>query len=55
MNDQEIQNLVKKVRRRVVAFLNQPTTTPQIIVKVAKICGVKIPTEVNRKFGSEEP
>ena len=53
--EQNIDDLIKKVRRRVVAFLNSPATAPKIIVRVAKICGVKIPTEVEKKYGSNEP
>jgi hypothetical protein len=49
------EHLIKKVRRRLVAFFQNPSTAPQIIVKVAKICGIKIPTEVEREFGSKEP
>jgi hypothetical protein len=44
--DPKTENLIKKVRRRLVAFLQNPSTAPQIIVKVAKICGIKVPTEV---------
>jgi hypothetical protein len=53
--EKKVENLILKVRRRVVAFLQSPSAAPQIIVKVAKICGVKIPTEVEKKYGSEEP
>jgi len=52
----EQNNLIKKVRRRLVAFFNSPTTTPDIIIRIAKICGIKIPTELEKKYnGSEEP
>ena len=46
MQQQELDGLLQKVRRRLVAFFQQPTTSPKIIVEVAKICGIKIPLEV---------
>jgi len=52
---QEIEGLLKKVRRRLVAFLQKPTTSPKIIVKIAKDCNIKIPSEVLRHYGSKEP
>jgi len=53
--EQNIEDLIIKVRRRVVAFLNSPSVAPKIIVRAAKICGVKIPNEVEKKYGSNEP
>lgn len=53
--DQNIDRLIKKVRRRLVAFLNSPSTAPKIIVRCAKICGIKIPNEIEEKYGSNEP
>jgi len=38
-----------------MAFFQNPSTAPKIIVKVAKICGIKIPSEVENEFGSKEP
>ena len=55
MQQQELKRLLEKVRRRLVAFFQQPTTSPNIIVTVAKICGIKIPLEVSRHYdGSKE-
>jgi hypothetical protein len=55
MQQPELEGLLKKVRRRLVAFFQQPTTSPKIIVKVAKDCGIKIPLEVSRHYdGSKE-
>ena len=55
MQQQELEGLLIKVRRRLVAFFQQPTTSPKIIVKVAKICGIKIPLEISRHYdGSKD-
>lgn len=53
--ESKTEDLLKKLRRRLVAFCQSPSTAPQIIVRVAKICGVKIPTEVEQEYGSKEP
>jgi len=56
MNQQDLEHLVKKVRRRLVAIFQNPATSPSIIVKVAKICSIKIPLEVEKHYyGSDEP
>jgi hypothetical protein len=52
--EHQTEDLLKKLRRRLVAFFQSPSTAPQIIVKVAKICGIKIPTEVEKEYGSKE-
>jgi hypothetical protein len=54
MQQQELKGLLEKVRRRLVAFFQQPTTSPNIIVKVAKICGIKIPLEVSKYYNGSE-
>lgn len=51
----KIEDLLKKLRRRLVAFFQDPSAPPKIIVRVAKICGVRIPFEVDKKYGSDEP
>jgi hypothetical protein len=48
------EDLLKKLRRRLVAFFQNPSTAPQIIVRVARICGIKIPTDVEKEYGSKE-
>lgn len=49
----KLANMIKKLRRRLIAFFQDPKTKEHIIVKVSKICGIKIPDEVKRKYGSE--
>ena len=55
MENSEFESLIKKVRRRLVAFIQSPSTAPKIIVTIAQACGIKIPFEVEKKYGSKEP
>jgi hypothetical protein len=54
MDNQELERLIKKIRRRLVAFIQSPSTAPKIIVAIAQACGIKIPLEVEKKYDSKE-
>ncbi len=47
-NDELEQKQIVKMRRRIEAFLR--TTTPEILIKVAKCCGVKTPQKLIDKY-----
>lgn len=49
MNDKELElRQLVKMRRRIEAFLR--TTTPEVLIKVAKCCGVKVPQKLLDKY-----
>jgi len=49
MDDKDLeQKQLVKMRRRIEAFLR--TTTPEVLIKVAKCCGIKVPQKIIDKY-----
>ena len=42
--EEELENSLKKVRRRIEHYLR--STTPENIIEIAKICGIEIPQKL---------
>jgi hypothetical protein len=46
--EEEIENSLKKLRRRIEHYLRN--TTPQKIIEIAKLCGIEISQKLINKF-----
>lgn len=51
-DDELSQKQLKNIKRKVVAFIWE--TTPREIIRIALICGIKIPKNLLDKYTSEE-
>lgn len=45
-------NQLKKLRRRIEEFLRN--TTPEMLIKVADICKIKVPENLRQRYISQE-
>ncbi len=46
----QTENQIKKLRRRVEEFLRN--TTPEMLIKVADVCKIKVPESLRRRYTS---